>query len=167
VGGPPARPRARAAPGPPPPGLGEIVTLDPAAQIDVLRSAKGVEEVGEERVGGAATTHYRGEISLTDFAETLPAERRERAREAIEQFTAETGGDQAQPFEVWIDDRDRIRRMTQRTQVPGQDGVPSGEVGITMELSDFGATVDAKAPAARDTFDATKSLTDALAGGAK
>lgn len=144
-------------------GLADVMTLDPGAQIDVLKAAEGVEDLGSATVDGAETTHYKGRLSLSDYAESLPPERRERAEKAIEAFTAETGGEQAQPFEVWIDREDRIRRMVQTAKVPGQQGVPAGEVGITMELSGFGTEVEAQAPPKADTFDATVTVTDALA----
>ena len=41
-------------------GLGEIMTIDPGAQLDVLRTADDVQELGTETIDGAETTHYRG-----------------------------------------------------------------------------------------------------------
>jgi hypothetical protein len=155
--------RALAASGPEAAGLGEVLTIDPKKQIDVLDAAEGVEEVGPEKVGGDVTTRYRGQLNLSTYAKGLPAERRAKAEQTIESFAAETGGEQAQPFEVWIDAQDRIRRMRQTSRTPAQDGVPQGEVGITMELSDFGAAVDADPPAKDETFDATARITKALA----
>jgi hypothetical protein len=109
------------------------LALDPGARIAQLRSARAVEEVGPAEVGGEPTTHFRGSA-------------------------AQAGG-----FDVWIDERDRVRRLRQRSAVAGAPGVPRGEVGITMELSDFGADVAARTPAARDTYDATGRVGDAFA----
>jgi hypothetical protein len=159
--------RAVEAAGLDPEGLGDVLTLDPGAQLDVLRSAKGVEEVGTERVGGAQTTRYRGTVHLREYADALPPERRARARRAVERLLEQTpGGDDAAPFEVWIDEQERIRRMKQRSKVPGQDGVPGGQVDITVELSDFGAPLRARRPAERDTYDATDAMTQAITAGA-
>jgi hypothetical protein len=144
-------------------GLADVLTLHPGAQLDVLTAAEDVEEVGRERVAGTDTTRYRGSLDLTEYADGLPEQRRERARKAIEAFGAGGKAEQAQPFEVWIDADDKIRRMTQTSRVPGQPGVPRGEVGITMELREFGAALDADRPAKADTFDATGAVSRALA----
>jgi hypothetical protein len=148
--------------------LAEVTTVDPATQLDVLRSAKGVEEVGAERVGGAETTHLRGEVRLSDYARTLPPERRRKALAAIDQLSSSELGTDANaptPFDVWVDEQDRIRRMTQRGKVPGQPGVPAGEFAITMELGGFGAALEADAPPRGDVYDATGVVTDAAASG--
>jgi hypothetical protein len=144
-------------------GLGEILTIDPGAQLDVLRTAGDVEDLGDTTVGGARTTHYRGTVRVEDFIDELPAERRAAARKALDALEAQTEtADDAAPFDVWVDERDRIRRMEQRVAVPGQQGLPSGEVTITMELSGFGARLAATAPPRADTYDVTADVTRAL-----
>jgi hypothetical protein len=155
--------RALAAAGQDAAGLGDVLTLDPGSQIEALHAAEDLEEVGRERVQGEPTTRYRGRVDLVAYAKRLPAERRERAERAIEAFSAGDGAEQEQPFEVWIDEADRVRRMRQVARVPSQEGVPEGEVGITMELGGFGAEVGAGRPAAREVYDATASVRDALA----
>lgn len=146
-------------------GLGEIMTLDPGAQLDVLRTAGDVQDLGTETVGGAETTHYRGSVRIEDFIAQLPAARRAAARKALDVLEAGTEtADDATAFDVWIDGEDRIRRTVQRAAVPGQQGVPSGELTITLDLSGFGT---AKAPAAlprADAYDVTGDITRALAG---
>ncbi|HWT94890.1 MAG TPA: hypothetical protein VN238_17970 [Solirubrobacteraceae bacterium] len=144
-------------------GLGEILTLDPGAQLDVLRTADDVEGVGTETVGGAETTHYRGTIRIADFIAKLPAERRAAARKALGALEAETDtADDATAFDVWIDGDDRIRRTVQRAAVPGQQGVPGGELKITLDLSGFGAARKPAAPPRADTYDVTGDVTRAL-----
>ena len=113
--------------------IGDALALDPSTRIDALGRASTVQEVGPARVGGEPTTHYR-------------------ARDAA------TGG-----FEVWIDERDRVRRLRQTAAVPSQGDVPRGEVGMTMELSGFGAELAAPTPSAAATYDATAALAGVLA----
>ena len=115
--------------------IAEVLALDPRARIDQLAGASRVQEVGSTTIDGAVTTHYRA---------------RARGRESA-------------PFEVWIDERDRVRRIRQRSLVEAQPGVPRGELGVTMDLSDFGADVAARAPARRDTYDATSRIGSVLA----
>jgi hypothetical protein len=146
--------------------LAEIMTVDPATQLDVLRSAEGVEEIGSEKVDGVETTRLRGEVSLEDYAKTLPADRRRRALAAIEQLDRSSAGADAAaptPFDVWIDEQDRIRRMRQSGKVPGQPGVPAGEFAITLDLRDFGTAVDRPVPKGGEVFDATRVISDAAA----
>ena len=113
--------------------IGDALALDPSTRIDALGRAGAVREVGPARVGGKTTTHYRA---------------RDRA----------TGG-----YEVWIDERDRVRRLRQTAAVPSHGDVPEGEVGVTMELSDFGAKLAAPAPSAAATYDATQAVAGVLA----
>jgi hypothetical protein len=116
-----------------PAAVAGALALDPGAKIERLRGVQKVREVGRAEVAGEATTHYRGS-------------------------EPKAGG-----FDVWIDDRDRVRRLRQRSEVAGAPGVPRGEVGITLELSDFGADVAADTPAAQDTYDATGRVGEAFA----
>jgi hypothetical protein len=110
-----------------------VLALDPGARIAQLGAARRVEQVGTAEVAGAETTHYRG------------------------------SGPRAGGFDVWIDARDRVRRLRQRATVPAARGLPRGEVGVTMELSDFGADVAARTPAPAETYDATRRVGDAFA----
>jgi hypothetical protein len=145
-------------------GLAEVVPVDPGAQLRALRVAEDVEELGPARVGRAETVRYRGTFDPDAVAAALPGERGRAARAALAALAARTpGADAPAPFEVWIDGRDRVRRLRQRAEVPAQAGVPAGEVAITIDLSGFGAPLDARAPDAAETFDATETVAETLA----
>jgi hypothetical protein len=146
-----------------PEGIGALFNADPAAQLDAVTSAKGVEKVGEETIDGVETTHFRGEVRLKDLVAALPPERRAKAQQAIDQLLAGVpGGDAPQPIEIWIDDENRIRRMKQQAKVPAQQGLPEGRADVIVDYSDFGVPLDVQAPPDDETFDATKSLTRIL-----
>ena len=151
-----------------PEGFGAIVNADPGAQLDALTKAKGMKEVGEEKIDGADTTHFRGEVRIKDLIAALPPERRRKAQAAVDQlFKSAPGGDAPQPVDVWVDDEERIRRMKQQVKAPAQPGVPAGRADVTVDYRDFGTPLRVQRPAAGQTFDATKTITRALAAQAR
>jgi hypothetical protein len=146
-----------------PEGFGAIVNADPGAQLEALTSAKGMKKVGEEKIRGAETTHFRGNVSIKDLIAALPPERRRKAQEAVDQLMRGTpGGDKPQPIDVWVDDDERIRRMKQKVAAPAQEGVPAGRAEVTVDYRDFGTPLKVKAPPKGDVFDATRAITRAL-----
>jgi hypothetical protein len=161
--------RAARAAGLDPAGLAALLRVDPATQLEGLRAAGALEEAGEEEVAGAQTTRYRGEIRLRDVVRALPAERRRAAERAIAELARVTGDealDAPVPTELWIDESGLVRRMRQAGELPAQGGSRGGRVEVTYELSDFGTPLRARAPAAREVFDATDVATRAIRGGA-
>ena len=145
-------------------GFGALVNADPGAQLRALTSAKSMKEVGEEELGGVATTHFRGTVRARDLIAELPADRRRRAQEALDELLATSpGGDLPQAVDVWVDGDERIRRMRQRVTAPAQDGVPGGRADVTVDYSAFGTPLTAKAPPEGDVYDATKAIGRVLA----
>ena len=150
-----------------PEGLGELMRLTPAQQLEALEAAGDLAVVGEEEVDGDRTTHLRGSIKVSDYIEILPPEQREQVREAIRRLEALSGEsatslDDPVPTELWVDEEKRIRRMRQTTAIPAQEGVPAGKMELELELSDFGAELDLPEIAEDDVFDATGLLTQAI-----
>jgi len=146
-----------------PAGFGAIVNADPGAQLEMLTKAKGIEEVGEAKIDGADTTHFRGRVSVRDMIAALPAGEREKAQRSVDELLEDApGGDRPQPIEVWVDGEQRVRRMRQQVTSPAQQGVPAGRADVTVDYSDFGAPLTAKAPPQADVYDATPALTRIL-----
>ena len=84
---------------------------DPTSALDVLdRVAGPVETVGDDTVAGQHATHYRASVDAEGTST---------------------------PVDVWIDDHDRVVKVTSA----GPDG---GEV--TFEVTAFGVPVDVQAP---------------------
>ena len=67
------------------------------------------------------------------------------------------------PAELWIGEDGVARRMRMSQKLPGAAG--AGTMVLQYSLKDFGAKLDAEAPPAGDTWDATSTLTRALRGG--
>lgn len=130
-------------------------STDPTSGIAALRGANDdVVEVGQETVRDAQTTHYRGTLDIEKALEVLKGP----VRDLIES-TLKTGDLKDVPFEAWIDDEGRLRKMEQTMtlespQLPGQ----AIEVQSTYELYDFGVDVDVEAPPADQVKDGAPLL---------
>lgn len=148
-------------------GLGKLFTLEPAAQLRALKAAKGLEEVGQEEVGGADTTHYRGTFKLSDLAATLPADEQAEVAKAVDRLDqlgggASTGLDDPLPADLWIDEDGVTRKLLSTSKLPAQGGQPAATIKQSYELSDFGAALDAGPPPAADIYDATRAAAAGL-----
>lgn len=128
---------------------------DPLQQLHVVRTAFGVREVGEERVRGVETTHYRARASVERaLALRTSGSGEERRRAAMERTLGGLFGAEV-PLELWIDGDGRLRRMDMA--LAGSTESASGPVALTvetrMELFDFGVSVDVARPPAAQTVD--------------
>jgi hypothetical protein len=122
-------------------------------QLRMLRAVSGdVSEEGHEEVSGVDTTHYSATIDLRRYPDVMPEERREAARKGVERLIALTGQSEM-PMEVWIDDDQRVRRMTWQQSM--RQGSVEVKMSITAEYVRFGVPVDIDVPDDADVFDAT------------
>ncbi|MFG2574788.1 hypothetical protein [Streptomyces sp. NPDC048481] len=153
---------------------GNLVTggaTDPFAAAEVLRGTRSATYVGRTEVAGTAVRHYRGTADLAVAARDASAGGRDSLRAAAEGFaTARV------PFDAYLDDEGRIRKVRHRFSFvngrgteearggeeggAGQDGHggPGGRrgeavaVASTTLLYDFGAPVDVRLPAPGDIY---------------
>jgi hypothetical protein len=116
-------------------------TVDPTAQLHALAAVAEAEVVGEEDVRGERTTHYRGTY---DVARALRGARGLQQAALRSSLGAAATGVQSAPYDVFLDEDGRLRRLTQTIEVPsaGQTLV----VTTTLELYDFGIAVTVAAP---------------------
>ena len=63
---------------------------------------------------------------------------------------------------MWVDEDKLVRRMTSKSTIPAQNGVPEGRYEMTMDFDDFGTPLTIQPPASGDVWDATDSITKAL-----
>lgn len=128
---------------------------DPSQVLQALRGVADVREVGHDVVRGVDTTHYATNVDLQKAIASAPANDRNDVRRALGML-----GSTTMPVDVWVDAQGRARRMTVHADTSAFG--PSGSAfTMTVELYDFGATVDVQPPPADDTIDLT-----ALYGGA-
>jgi hypothetical protein len=140
-------------------GLGELLGgsgggfgTDPSNFLSYLRGAGKVEEVGQEDVNGAATTHFSGSYTLREALDAAP----ESARSALEDALSDlpSGTDTREmPYDVWIGDDGLVRRMTMTFEVPGSGSAGGGLATMTMDFSDYGEDVDITVPSDDEATD--------------
>lgn len=144
------------------PGLSSLgenpTTSDPSSMLQFLRSASGsVTTVGRQRVDGAQTTRYRTELSLADLAAGLPADERDALQPGLSRLQQALGGGQL-PIDVWIDARNRVRRVVMGLELAVPNG-PSLQETVTMDLSHYGRQLIPTAPPPYEVTDIGAGLT--------
>lgn len=117
-------------------------TVDPTAQLHTLAAVAEAERVGEEEVRGELTTHYRGSY---DVARALRGARGLQGAALRSSLGAAATAVTQAPYDVFLDDQGRLRRLIQTIEVPSAAGPPMS-VTTTLELFDFGIEVKVMSP---------------------
>jgi hypothetical protein len=129
-------------------------STDPTAGLQALLAiSNDVKRLGTVTVRGAKTTHYRGTYDL----KAAVAKAQGLAKRVL-QSTLTMGATTIVPFDAYIDDSGRLRKLDQTvtTTMPQLQG-QKVKVLSTLELYDFGLTVNVQKPTA--TQDGTALLT--------
>lgn len=138
-------------------------STDPAGGLKALQAVSDdVREVGKERVRDADTTHYAGSYDLQAAAANLQGP----AKALVEQL-GELTGQTSLPFEAWLDDQQRVRKLVQTVEIPAseQTGGKPVTTTSTIELFDFGTPVEVSAPPADQVKDGGPLLEGLTGGG--
>ncbi|MFF3846021.1 hypothetical protein [Streptomyces sp. NPDC002328] len=136
---------------------GNLVTggaTDPYAAAEVLRGTRTATYVGRTRLAGVEVRHFRGTADLAEAAEDASEGGRDSLDAAARGFaTARV------PFDVYLDDQGRIRKVRHRFGfVNGREEEAGGRAGAvvavasTTLLYDFGVPVDVRLPDAGDIY---------------
>jgi hypothetical protein len=145
------------------PGLG--TTLDFGSVLAWLRGVGGqITTVGNDRIYGTPTTHYRAQVDLSRAAATMGADASDAT--ALAQAVGRT-----LPMDVWIDAQGRLRQLKvsldlNTVHAPQGLTLPTqarGTAVLTVDLWNFGVTVHPVPPPANQVSDAS-SLIGAEAG---
>ena len=135
--------------------LGQIQSFsdsDPRRTLDYLRVVSGeIRTVGQERVRGVSTTHYRAAVDLRKYPDVVPDEQRELVRKATEKLVEQLGVG-AMPVDVWVDGDGLVRRVALELDAGAAGSVPVATT-MTMDLYDYGTPVDVALPAASEVSD--------------
>jgi hypothetical protein len=136
------------------PGVGGLGQSDPSAFLDFLKAANAKPtRLGSERIDGARTTHYLAKIDLREFVKSLPAPRRKQLAPALEQLERLTSHGTIAPLvDAWVGEDGLLRRFAITFSMAS--GGQSVDLAMEMNLHDFGAAVDVKAPNPADVADA-------------
>lgn len=117
-------------------GGGALGTSDPSRFLDILRGAtKATDDLGEEKVRGVATRHFRAQVDILKTLAGVPKE----GRDAIKTLL---GGKESGtiPLDVWIDKDNLLRKMASSFEVSKH------AVGFAFELYDYGTPVEVRVP---------------------
>lgn len=129
---------------------GNLVTggaTDPYAAAEVLRGTRTAQYVGRTEIAGTEVHHYRGTADLTAAARTASPEGRASLAAAAKGFAkAEV------PFDVYLDDEGRIRKIRHRFSFVNGRQQATVAVASTTLLYDFGAPVDVRLPPEEDIY---------------
>ncbi len=128
---------------------------DPTGQLEALRDVGSVEKIGEERVRGADTIHYRAVTDLREVAKEGGPDVQKAYDKMIEQM-----GTSKLTTDVWLDDEGRLRRSqtetTMKAPLPDPSTGKTSETEITMkmtqEMFDFGTPVKVSPPPPQKTM---------------
>ena len=113
------------------PAVTGVSTGVPVDLLGTLRKLGDVEEVGQETINDVTTTHYRGTLNIKTALKSLGLSAEDLGKDAV--------------IDVWIDDQDRIVKVSQEVSGTTDAGTTSG-VASTFEFSNFGVPVDVKKP---------------------
>ncbi|GGL70404.1 putative lipoprotein [Streptomyces fumigatiscleroticus] len=120
----------------------------PTASMKSLKYASDVEDLGEEKVGGKSTAHYRAVVDSEDLGRFKDAYSSEESL-----LNSVVGGTDSITMDVWVGSDDLPVRMRQ----------VMGNATVTMDFAEFGATKEIQAPPAAQTGDLTEVLKRATA----
>ncbi|AZP18796.1 hypothetical protein ACIGMX_43845 [Streptomyces aquilus] len=129
---------------------GNLVTggaTDPFAAAELLRGARTATYVGKTDVAGIAVRHYRGTADLAVAARDATDGNKASLGAAAKGFaTARV------PFDVYLDDDGRIRKIRHRFSFVNGQQKGTVAVASTTLLFDFGAAVDVRLPNGDDIY---------------
>ncbi|MGW0824852.1 hypothetical protein [Streptomyces sp. NPDC002845] len=129
---------------------GNLVTggvTDPFAAAEVLLGTRTATYVGETRVAGTPVRHYRGTADLAVASETASRGNRAPLAAAAKGFaTARV------PFDAYLDDEGRIRKVRHRFSFVNGQQPGTVAVASTTLLYDFGVPVSVRLPRPEDIY---------------
>ncbi|MEU3409680.1 hypothetical protein ABZ760_00105 [Streptomyces sp. NPDC006658] len=129
---------------------GNLVTggaTDPYAAAELLRGTVEAAFVDRTEVAGTAVRHYRGTADLGRAARYAPAGTRAALAAAAKGFaTARV------PFDAYLDDQGRVRKLRQRFSFVNGHAKATVAVASTLLLYDFGVGADIRLPAPADIY---------------
>jgi hypothetical protein len=131
--------------------LDSLQSMSPGSTLSVLRGSRGKPTtIGEEKVAGVETTHYRTRIDLQAAANKASGAAAKTLRRLV-QLT----GQKTMSVEAWVDGNGLVRKESYSQRYgPGQPLVK-----LTQVLYDFGPHVSIAAPPSDKVFDATSLAT--------
>jgi hypothetical protein len=129
---------------------GNLVTggaTDPLVAAEVLRGTRTATYVGATELAGTAVRHYRGTADLAVASKAATGADKDVLAAAAKGFATA-----AVPFDVYLDDQGRIRKVRHRFSFVNGQRQGTVAVASTVLLYDFGIATDVRLPTARDIY---------------
>ncbi|MFG3014943.1 hypothetical protein ACGFZB_31845 [Streptomyces cinerochromogenes] len=129
---------------------GNLVTggaTDPYTAAEVLRGTREAVLVGRTVLAGTPVRHYRGTADLSRAARYAAAGDRAALAAAAKGFATASV-----PFDAYLDDQGRLRKLRQRFSFVNGRHKATVAVASTLLLYDFGIPVDVPLPAPADIY---------------
>ncbi len=134
---------------------GQFGRTDPAETLRNLRATTDrVEEVGQDRVRGVDTTHYRATVQLKKLQAFADPSERATVRAHASRMVGYLGSE-TYPIDVWIDSHHLVRRTRLVMKLHEQGKTVT--MDMTADMYDFGPKPKPARPPASATYDATKA----------
>lgn len=146
-------------------GMRALLRTDIAGSLAPFAAGAPLQSTGEEKVDGAQTTRWQGEVSMDDYLDTLPAAERKEVRAALLRGPnpmTEADLSERHPVDMWIDDDERVRRIESTSTLAATPDTPAGKVKMRFDYSAFREPEPITAPAAGSVWDATEALSGAM-----
>ncbi|MCF3130526.1 hypothetical protein [Streptomyces olivochromogenes] len=129
---------------------GNLVTggaTDPYAAAELLRGTRTATYLGRTELAGTEVRHFRGTADLATAAKSASAGNKPSLAAAAKGFaTAEV------PFDAYLDDQGRIRKLRQRFSFVNGQQKATVAVASTTLLYDFGVPADVRLPRSKDIY---------------
>jgi hypothetical protein len=129
---------------------GNLVTggaTDPFAAAEVLRGTRSAKFLGTTRLAGTEVWHYRGTADLGVAARSASQGARDSLAAAAKGFATAVV-----PFDVFLDEQGRIRKIRHRFSFVNGRQKASVAVASTTLLYAFGAPADVRLPPEKDIY---------------
>jgi hypothetical protein len=119
-----------------PPGMDQLTgTMDPLAAFESFGDAvQSVVLVGDEEIEGDELAHYKVRVDTSKIQQ-------------LQKLPTEAEMPKVVPYDIWLDDQNRVRKMTMDMDVQGSP------VEVEIELFNWDEPVDIAAPPAGEIVD--------------
>lgn len=136
-------------------GIGQI---DPTQFLQYLKASSGqVKDLGSEQLYGVSTTHYLAKLQLPSILKRLPSQEREAARPLLQHV----GNAGSIPIGVWVDGKDRVRKLQIGIDISGTTA--TGSATVTVGFTEYGPVPSVTPPPATEVLNLTSLLSKGLA----
>lgn len=126
-----------------------LISQDPSRNFTELQGLGNATKIGDETVGGAPSTHYRGHIDIAKVPQGLQIQR--------------TTGVKYGPYDVWVGKDDGLVHRI-RTTYSYDVGGQRQSAALTMNFFDFGNAASVNVPPAADAADVSQQNLGSLGG---